>query len=334
MLQEIELGRSGLRAPAIGFGCAALLGRAGKSASKRALAAAWDEGVRFFDTARSYGYGESEGLLGAFLKGRRDKAIIATKFGIQPAPQPHWKRIARSAARSLLAVTPSARSLVRKAAGTQLSSGQFTTAVLQRSIEQSLRMLQTDYVDVLFMHAAPATVLEQEDLLGAMGRLVEQGKVRLAGLSSEPGVVETALQRQTAPLRAMQFPCNVFELSAAFGLVGRNASGALLVANHPFGGATRVQACRTILRQLAVQPDIDVGLREKLGTIDDHILADIVFACILRETGIHIVIPAMMQMDHVRANVRAISESRFSSADIRTIRASLYGLQRELAPGH
>ena len=333
-MQTIELGRSGMRKSAIGFGCAALLGRTGKSDSLRALGAAWDEGIRFFDTARSYGYGESEALLGAFLKSRRHDAIVATKFGILPAPQSGWKRVARSAARSLLSMAPQARSLVRKAVSTQLSPNKFTVPVLMRSIEESLSKLETDYVDVLFMHAAPAGVLEQQDLLEAMGRLVEQGKVRLAGLSAEPQVVETALELHTFPLRAMQFPCNVFDLSAAFRLVGRNADQAVLVANHPFGGVTRVQACRTILRRLSASPEIDPVLREKLGSVDDRILADIVFACILRDTGIHLVIPAMMHVDHIRTNVRAINKSRFTSAEVQTVRSSLAANCIELTASH
>ena len=68
-MQNIELGNSGLRAPQVGFGCSALLGRTGRTESLRALAAAWDEGIRFFDIARSYGYGEAEALLGEFLQG-------------------------------------------------------------------------------------------------------------------------------------------------------------------------------------------------------------------------------------------------------------------------
>lgn len=146
----------------------------GKKDSLRALSAAWEEGIRLFDTARSYGYGESEALLGRFLKGKRDAAIVATKFGILSAPQGAWKRAAKSAARSLLSIVPPARSLVRRAAATQFSANQFTIPVLQRSIEESLTKLGTDYVDILFMHGAPASVLEQEDLLEAMGQLVDQ----------------------------------------------------------------------------------------------------------------------------------------------------------------
>jgi aryl-alcohol dehydrogenase-like predicted oxidoreductase len=334
MLEEVELGRSGLRAPALGFGCAALMGRTGKKDSLRALSAAWEEGIRLFDTARSYGYGESEALLGRFLKGKRDAAIVATKFGILSAPQGAWKRAAKSAARSLLSIVPPARSLVRRAAATQFSASQFTIPVLQRSIEESLTKLGTDYVDILFMHGAPASVLEQEDLLEAIGQLVDQGKVRLAGLSGEPAVVEAALEQQTPSLRAMQFPCNVFDISAAFRLIGQNTTGMLLAANHPFGGVMRVQACRTMLRELSANPNIDPVLREKLGDIEDQTLAEIVLDCILRNTGIHVVIPSMMRVEHVRANARAVSHSRFTDAEVRIIRDLLSAIPNRQSVGH
>ena len=323
MIQQIELGNSGLQVPPLGFGCSALLGRTGKAASLRALEVAWNEGIRFFDTARSYGYGESEALLGSFLKGRRNSAIIATKFGILPAPQPAWKGVARSLARSLLAVAPGTHSFLRKRAASQFTSGQFTVPVLLESIDQSLQKLGTDYVDILFMHSAPLSVLEQDDLLDAMSRLVEAGKVRLAGLSAEPEVVQIALKRKIEPLRAMQFPCNVFDLSGTVALAGKNASGSVLVANHPFGGTARVQQCQAILRRLAGDPKMDSTLREKLENVDDLVLADVVFSSILRGTGIHVVIPAMMRVEHIKANVRAVSESRFTIDEVQQIRSAL-----------
>jgi aryl-alcohol dehydrogenase-like predicted oxidoreductase len=323
MIQQIELGNSGLQAPPLGFGCAALLGRTGKAASLRALEVAWNEGIRFFDTARSYGYGESEALLGSFLKGRRNRAIIATKFGMVAAPQPAWKRFARSAARSLLAVAPGTHSFLRKRAASQFTSGQFDVSVLRASIDQSLQKLGTDYVDILFMHSAPSSVLEKCDLLDAMGRLVQVGKVRLAGLSSDPEVVQLALKHTIEPLRAMQFPCNVFDLSGAMAFAGTNAAGCVLVANHPFGGVARVQQCKAILRRLASDPEMASALREKLENINDLVLADVVFSSILSGTGIHVVIPAMMRVEHVKANVRAVSESRFTIDEVRQIRTAL-----------
>jgi len=321
-MREMELGSSGLRAPQLGFGCSAILGRSGRADSLRALAAAWEDGVRFFDTARSYGYGESEALLGEFLQGRRDQAVIATKFGILAANQAGWKRVAKAVARKVLAVAPGARSVLQKGAASQFTPGQFTIPVLQQSIEQSLRKLRTDYVDLLFLHAAPSSVLDQDDLLEAMGRLVEAGKVKLAGLSAEPDVVALAVEKRTQPLRAMQFPCNVFDLSAA-GVAKQSAAGYVWVANHPYGGVARVQRCREILRTMAGDRELDASLREKLGALDDGVFADIVLNVILRDSGIHVVVPAMMRMEHIRANVEAVANSRFDAREIAEIRRAL-----------
>ena len=288
----------------------------------RALAAAWEDGVRFFDTARSYGYGESEALLGEFLEGRRDRAVIATKFGILAANQAGWKRVAKAVARKVLAIAPGARSVLQKGAASQFTPGQFTVPVLQQSIEQSLRKLRTDCVDLLFLHAAPSSVLDQDDLLEAMGRLVEAGKVKLVGLSAEPDVVELAVGRQTKPLRAMQLPCNVFELSAA-NLAKRSANDYVWVANHPYGGVARVQRCREILRAMAGNREWDATLREKLGAVENGVFADIVLNVILRDSGIHVVVPAMMRVEHIRANVEAVANSRFDAREIAQIRQVL-----------
>jgi aryl-alcohol dehydrogenase-like predicted oxidoreductase len=322
-MREIELGDSGLRAPQLGFGCSAILGRSGRADSLRALATAWDRGIRFFDTARSYGYGESEGLLGEFLQGRRDQAVIATKFGILAASQSGWKRVAKTVARKVLAAAPAARSILQKGAASQFNPGQFTIPVLQQSIEESLRKLKTDCVDLLFLHAAPSSVLEQDDLLEAMGRLVEAGKVKLAGLSAEPDVVALAVERRTQPLRAMQFPCNVFNLSAA-GVAKRSMGGGYVwVANHPYGGVARVQRCREILRAMAADGELNPTLREKLGALEDGVFADIVLNVILRDRGIHVVIPAMMRVEHIRANAGAVANSRFDDQEIAQIRRVL-----------
>ena len=320
-MKDIELGNSGLRAPQLGFGCSALLGRSGRTDSLRALAAAWDEGIRFFDTARSYGYGEAEALLGEFLAGRREHAVIATKFGILAARQSGWKRVAKTVARKILAAAPSARSVLQKGAASQFSPNQFTIPVLQQSVEESLRKLRTGCVDILFLHGAPASVLEQDDLLDAMGRLVEAGKVKVAGLSAEPEVVELAIRLRKPPLRAMQLPRNVFNISASAS--ARHGDEYVWVANHPFGGVARVRQCREILHRLASRRELDPVLCEKLGALDDSVFADVVLNVILRDSGIHIVIPAMMRAEHIRANVQAVANSRFDSQEIAQVRKAL-----------
>lgn len=322
-MENIQLGKTNLHCPQLGFGCASMMGRSGRRQSLRALGAAWDGGIRFFDTARSYGYGESEVLLGQFLRGRRDQAIVATKFGILASPQPAWKKIARAAARGVLKAAPWTHRALQQRAASQFTHHQFTIPVLKQSLEQSLRALGMDHIDILFLHAAPASVLEQDDLLDAMQRFVDEGKVGFAGLSGDPNTVQLALQQRTPQLQAMQFPCNVFDVSAAANFARVSDGSRVLVANHPYGGVARIQQCRQIIADLSIEQGLDPALLEKIQSLNDDLMADIVLNVILRDTGIHIVIPAMMKVEHIHANIRAVAASRFTTSEIRSIRAAL-----------
>jgi D-threo-aldose 1-dehydrogenase len=321
-MRSVELGAGGMRASALGFGCSAVLGRVGRKESLAALGAAYDAGITFYDTARSYGYGESEALLGEFLRGRRDSVVVSTKFGILPAQTSFLKETVKPLARKVLRLIPSARKAVQKQIGAQFSANQFTVAVLRESVETSLRKLGTDYIDLLFMHSAPVSVLQQEDLLAAMQQMVGEGKVRRAGISSEPEVIEAALKADIAELRSFQFPCNLFDLGIAGKLRGADVD-VVAVANHPFGGVQRVAESKALLAALAKDEGTSRELREKLLVVDDAVLADVVLNAITDGTGIQVVIPSMMQVGHLRTNVAAMERSRFSSEELGWLRRAM-----------
>jgi aryl-alcohol dehydrogenase-like predicted oxidoreductase len=311
-----------MRASALGFGCSALLGRVGRKASLAALGAAYDAGITFYDTARSYGYGESEALLGEFLHSRRDSVVISTKFGIQPAQTSFLKETIKPLARKVLKLVPGARKAVQSQIAAQFSFNQFTVPVLRESIETSLRKLGTDYVDLLFMHSAPVSVLQQEDLLAEMQRLVSEGKVRRAGISADPDVIEVALASNLTGLRSFQFPCNLFDLGIAEKL-DAHSSDVVAVANHPFGGVQRVAESKALLSTLSMDAETPAELREKLQVVDDAVLADLVLNAITDRTGIQVVIPSMMQLNHLRTNVAAMERSRFSPEELGWLRRAM-----------
>ena len=311
--------RLGLRASVLGFGCGAVLGRVGRAESLRAMEAAWDAGITLFDTARSYGYGAAEGLLGEFLEGKREQAVIATKFGIWPERQQAWKQIAKPLVRGLLKLAPGARGAVRRGTATQVTPGQFTVPVLRASLEESLRRLRTEYVDVLFLHSAPASVLEQDDLMAELERVVAEGKVRVAGLSTEPAEVGTALRHEMPVIGAFQFPANIFDL-AVTEHTRAHAGRHLFLANHPFGGVMRVAEGKRLIAELAVSAQVPEALREKLADRSNLLLADVVFSVVLRGSGIDAVVPAMMKTDNLTINARAIEASRFTDAEVEVLR--------------
>lgn len=145
-----KLGRSGLTISAVGLGCNNFNWTTDEAQSKRVVDAALDAGITFFDTANIYGQsGGSEEFLGRALGSRRGEAIVATKFGMQMADG------SRGADRSYII----------------------------RCVEDSLRRLNTDWIDLYQLHETdPTTPIEET--LDALDRLIGQGKVRYIGTSN------------------------------------------------------------------------------------------------------------------------------------------------------
>jgi aryl-alcohol dehydrogenase-like predicted oxidoreductase len=309
---------SGAPMSRLGFGCSALLGRASASESERAVAAALEHGITFFDTARSYGYGQSEQLLGRLFTGRRDGIFLCTKFGILPA-QGGWKQRVKPLARAVVKAFPALRNAAQRLVASEFTAGQFSVATLQASFETSLRALRTDYVDMLLMHAAPASVLAQDDLLEALARLVESGKVRMAGISGDLPTISAYFAQRPPVLTTAQFALNPTNIG--FVAETQRHGDLLLVANHPYGGpggsaSARVAALRNDAR-------LPATLREKLVEGDPQVLPEVVLNCILTDTGVGAVIPAMMQVRHIESNVRALEHCRFTAEELAQLRSAL-----------
>ncbi|MFL1377504.1 MULTISPECIES: aldo/keto reductase [unclassified Nocardiopsis] len=172
-MRTTDLG--GLTVPVQGLGCMGMsefYGPGDEAASVRTLHRALDLGVTLLDTADMYGTGANEELLGRALKGRRDEAVLATKFGILRTGDPTARPVRGDAA------------YVRQAA------------------EASLRRLGTDVIDLYYMHRVDLAV-PIEETVGAMAELVAQGKVRHLGLSE---VTAQEVRRAAAvhPIAAVQ----------------------------------------------------------------------------------------------------------------------------------
>ena len=307
----------------LGFGCAPLMGRVGRRDSLRALSAALDAGITLFDTARSYGYGEGEGLLGEVLQGRRDSLVVCTKFGILPANRGNWKQKLKPLAQTAIRLFPALRKHARRQAAGQFQTGQFSLAVLRASLETSLRELKTDYVDMLLLHAAPVEVLDRDDLLQALDRLIESGKVRMAGISGEQAVIVETFRLKPGALTTAQFAMNCSNLDFARETSRPEAQKLFLVANHPFGGPEGVALTVARIAAMRTAQTLPAALREKIKENDPQLMPEILLNVILQGTGISAVVPAMMRSSSLRSNALAIDHCRFTPEEIGLLRDEL-----------
>ena len=174
-MRHTTLGHSPVQISALGLGCMGMsefYGAQPQDESLSTIHRALDLGINFLDTADVYGRGANEELVGRALKGRRDQVVLATKFGN-----------------------------VRDAEG-RFSGINGRPDYVRQACEASLRRLQVETIDLYYQHRVDRTV-PIEETVGAMSRLVEEGKVRFLGLS-EASPLTLRRAHRTHPLSALQ----------------------------------------------------------------------------------------------------------------------------------
>ncbi|HVJ03478.1 MAG TPA: aldo/keto reductase [Sphingomonas sp.] len=158
-----QLGSSGLRVPALSFGTGTFggkgplfsaWGQSDAADARRLIDICIDAGVTLFDTADVYSAGASEEILGEAIRGRRDAVLVSTKTGLPMGDGPQDWGVSR--------------------------------ARLLRAVDEALRRMGTDHIDLLQLHAFDAST-PVEELMGTLDRLIAAGKVRYAGVSNYPG---------------------------------------------------------------------------------------------------------------------------------------------------
>lgn len=182
-MRSITLAQTPIETSVLGFGCSALMGTKTRQDGIELLEAAYDAGIRYYDVAPAYGYGEAEGLVGEFSRGRRDKLVLASKFGVQPLASLSRMGSIRSIARKLMRLSPGLRNMIGRGARTMMKRDQFHVEQARQNLETSLRRLQTDYIDVYLLHdCSPGDV--SPELHEFLARAREAGKIRAFGIGT------------------------------------------------------------------------------------------------------------------------------------------------------
>ncbi len=198
------------RTSALGFGTTSLMGAANTKERRALLEAAFAAGIRHFDTAPYYGYGEAERLLGEFLVGKRDKVTVTTKFGIE-GPAVLGVRWVNLLARRLLRLVPGIRPALSRRAQSLSPKSTFTAASARASLDRSLAALRCDHVDLFLLHEPTLADAASDEIGDFLEREVNRGRIRAYGCGGEFGAIR-AIANESLPIsRWLQFEDNVLQ---------------------------------------------------------------------------------------------------------------------------
>lgn len=174
-MKIVKLGHHGLEVPAVGLGCMGMsdfYGPSDEADNLKLLDEALEMGCNFWDTSDMYGPFTNEELLAKALRDRREKVILATKFGIKRGDDGSWLGVSGS------------------------------PEYVRTACDASLKRLNTEYIDLYYQHR-PDPQVPIEDTIGAMADLIQAGKIRHIGLSEvDAATLEKA--QQTHPITALQ----------------------------------------------------------------------------------------------------------------------------------
>ncbi|MBM7057377.1 aldo/keto reductase [Streptomyces durocortorensis] len=206
-IATVELGAGGPRVGVQGLGCMGMsefYGDTDLAAARDTLDAALEAGVTLLDTADAYGRGANEEFLAPFVGAHRDEITLATKFALVRTDDPQYRGISND------------------------------PAYIRTAVEASLRRLNTDVIDLYYMHRRdPAVPLAES--IGALAELVQQGKVKQLGLSEVTGP-ELREAYAVHPIAALQSEWSLFSRDVEKSAVGAAADlGVTLVPYSPLG---------------------------------------------------------------------------------------------------
>lgn len=299
----------------LGFGCGGMYGGRDRRQSLRLLETAIDCGITYFDTARMYGSGVAESLLGKIASHYRHRMIIATKVGILPASNNVPLRLATRGIRRLHKAIPSSNRYLPLPVVSQLRFHAFSRPALCRSFDKSLQELRTDYIDVLLLHECSAEDVDDPQVLEFLLRLQQQGKIRAFGIAT--GIEQTL---RIIPIHAnltsiVQVPSSVLDMNIRRLPLRRNG---LTIVHSCLGGNVQ-----SLVSQLGADNDLATKWRvmTQVDPRDATGISQLLLANALEANPLGIVLFSSSKLANIRSNVKAAVEPVIKSEQIEGLNA-------------
>jgi aryl-alcohol dehydrogenase-like predicted oxidoreductase len=288
-VERRDFGRTGLSVGVLGLGTADIgFLRTDDLTLDSILSAADDAGINLVDTAAMYDGAEEK--LGRLLVGRREKFLISTKCG-RYLPQ-----LVGASPRVLRRLRRSVRKILRQPAL------EWHPSTLQQNIEESLRRLRTDYIDLLQLHSCSEDLLKRGEIIQVLRRAKDSGKARYIGYSGDGPAALWATR--SGCFDAVQLSINVADQQAVDSVLPEAFAGNVgIVAKRPIANA--------VWRSTELPPELRQHVYwKRMRALDYSFLSKSDAAAIaLRftlRTGVHTAIVGVTSLQHMRSNIKAI----------------------------
>jgi len=294
----------------LGFGCVQLTTQPRQSEAVAILERAFSLGITHFDVARAYGFGRAEGILAQFLRGRRDRVTVATKFGFQmPSGLAGDPRLIALAKR-LLGPFPALLRRAQRRGSAMVKAGAFSPEAAIQSLETSLRALQTDYVDILLLHEATLADAGSEALLDALQKQITRGTVRHLGIASAFPKLNADANRLAPALETVQFDDDSQNRNLA---KLEHSDQHLLITHSIFKPAALLRDAVKAFPQTARESSQQIGA----DLADSNVIPSLLLHYALRSNANGIVLFSSTNPAHLEANVREAQSQRFDDLQLK-----------------
>jgi D-threo-aldose 1-dehydrogenase len=326
-METIDLGTTGRKTTRLGYGCSSIMGAMDRKQSLAMLEAAFDAGIRHFDVAPMYGYGDAESCLGEFLARHRADVTVTTKFGIPPPKNPGLIGLARSIARPMVKAMPGLKRSLSVVAGKSLGTGKktsFTAEQAKESLDRSLKQLRTDRIDIWLLHEVTADDLrddaKDERLLRLLEDSVAAGTIGAFGVGSERRKVETLLLKRPNFCGTVQFEWSAMDVPVPVRMQGFRIHHQTLTGNFR---ALHERLTQDKLRCADWSQAVGADLA------DGGALASLMLKAALTENPASVILVSTKSPQHMRRNVEAAQNPALEAPA-----RKLYRIVQAAARGH
>lgn len=318
-----SFGSTGLKVSEIGLGCSHIGGGVIKKDTKesiRLLLRAFELGVNFYDSADTYTNGRSETLIGSAFKDRRSQIIIASKVGMLPSSLYRLGKTLLPVLRPIRRVIEPWKSTLKKISK---HTQEFSSLHINKSIEQTLRRLKTDYLDLYQLHSPASWVIERGEVFETLDVLKRQGKIRFYGVSAK--TVGDAIL-------CLKY-INISSLQIEFNLLQQEASEELfpLLVQKKIAIIVRVPLARGLLTKNMIDKRGEVLNRRELQTArakvvglsflvnEKRALCQAALQFVVSHPQVSVVIPGTSKVKHLEDNIRALEAAPLTIEEIEKI---------------